>query len=146
MVKTIGLREIWFFGLHFQDVKGESAWLQMNKKVLSQDVNKSGPLAFRFRAKFFPEDVSEELIQEITQRLFFLQVWKGGKGGGGSNMLLWYILCVCCVDGLIIAPANFSPLLSWTGERHHPGRGVLLPARDVGAAGVVCCAGQVWRL
>ena len=27
-----------------------------------------------FLAKFFPEDVSEELIQEITQHLFFLQV------------------------------------------------------------------------
>lgn len=29
---------------------------------------------FKFRAKFYPEDVSEELIQEITQRMFFLQV------------------------------------------------------------------------
>ena len=27
-----------------------------------------------FLAKFFPEDVSEELIQDITQHLFFLQV------------------------------------------------------------------------
>ena len=27
-----------------------------------------------FRAKFYPEDVSTELIQEITQKLFFLQV------------------------------------------------------------------------
>jgi len=25
-------------------------------------------------AKFYPEDVSEELVQEITQHLFFLQV------------------------------------------------------------------------
>jgi len=37
-------------------------------------VKKENPLQFKFRAKFFPEDVSEELIQEITQRLFFLQV------------------------------------------------------------------------
>ena len=27
-----------------------------------------------FLAKFFPEDVSEELIQDITQHLFFHQV------------------------------------------------------------------------
>lgn len=27
-----------------------------------------------FYAKFFPEDVNEELVQEITQHLFFLQV------------------------------------------------------------------------
>lgn len=46
----------------------------------SQDVKKDNPLQFRFRAKFFPEDVSEELIQEITQKLFFLQVKEGILG------------------------------------------------------------------
>jgi len=35
--------------------------------VSSQDVKKETPLQFRFRAKFYPEDVSEELIQEVTQ-------------------------------------------------------------------------------
>jgi len=34
---------------------------------MTQDVKKETPLQFRFRAKFFPEDVSEELIQEVTQ-------------------------------------------------------------------------------
>ena len=29
---------------------------------------------FQYLAKFYPEDVSEELVQEITQHLFFLQV------------------------------------------------------------------------
>lgn len=43
-------------------------------QVTQQDVKKENPLQFKFRAKFFPEDISEELIQEITQRLFFLQV------------------------------------------------------------------------
>ena len=32
------------------------------------------PVSFIFLAKFYPEDVSEELVQEITQHLFFLQV------------------------------------------------------------------------
>ncbi|XP_067853212.1 moesin a [Heptranchias perlo] len=77
VVKTIGLREVWFFGLQYQDTKGFSTWLKLNKKVTQQDVRKESPLLFRFRAKFFPEDVSEELIQEITQRLFFLQVKEG---------------------------------------------------------------------
>ncbi|KAK7480734.1 hypothetical protein BaRGS_00027995 [Batillaria attramentaria] len=77
VVKTIGLREIWFFGLQYLDSKGYSTWLKLNKKVLSQDVKKETPLQFKFRAKFFPEDVSEELIQEITQRMFFLQVKEG---------------------------------------------------------------------
>ena len=43
-------------------------------QVLAQDVRKESPLQFKFRVKFFPEDVAEELIQDITQRLFFLQV------------------------------------------------------------------------
>ncbi|TNN79229.1 Moesin [Liparis tanakae] len=54
VVKTIGLRE-----------------------VTAQDVRKESPLLFKFRAKFFPEDVTEELIQDATQRLFFLQVKEG---------------------------------------------------------------------
>ncbi|XP_078618298.1 radixin-like isoform X12 [Branchiostoma floridae x Branchiostoma japonicum] len=74
VVKTIGLREIWFFGLQHLDTKGYPTWLKLNKKVMAQDVRKENPLQFKFRAKFYPEDVSEELIQEITQRLFFLQV------------------------------------------------------------------------
>lgn len=74
VVKTIGLREIWFFGLQYVDSKGYSTWLKLNKKVMGQDVKKEIPLQFKFRAKFFPEDVSEELIQDITQKMFFLQV------------------------------------------------------------------------
>jgi len=74
VVKTIGLREIWFFGLQYIDSKNYSTWLKLTKKVLSQDVRKETPLLFKFRGKFYPEDVSEELIQEITQRMFFLQV------------------------------------------------------------------------
>lgn len=36
-------------------------------KVLAQDIKKETPFQFKFRSKFFPEDVSEELIQEVTQ-------------------------------------------------------------------------------
>uniref|UniRef100_A0A674NAM9 Radixin-like n=1 Tax=Takifugu rubripes TaxID=31033 RepID=A0A674NAM9_TAKRU len=74
VIKTVGLREVWFFGLQYTDSKGYITWLKLNKKVTQQDVKKENPLQFKFRAKFFPEDISEELIQEITQRLFFLQV------------------------------------------------------------------------
>lgn len=35
---------------------------------------KETPLQFKFRAKYYPEDVSEEIIQDITLRMFFLQV------------------------------------------------------------------------
>lgn len=74
VVKTVGLREVWYFGLQYMDTKGFPTWLKLDKKVSAQEVRKENPLQFKFRAKFFPEDVSEELIQEITQRLFFLQV------------------------------------------------------------------------
>uniref|UniRef100_T1KRM2 Moesin/ezrin/radixin homolog 1 n=2 Tax=Tetranychus urticae TaxID=32264 RepID=T1KRM2_TETUR len=66
VVKTIGLREVWFFALQYVDSKGYTTWLKLNKKVLSQDVKKESPLQFKFRAKFFPEEVSEEIIQDIT--------------------------------------------------------------------------------
>lgn len=39
-----------------------------------QDVKKEIPLQFKLRVKFYPEDVAEELIQDITRKLFFLQV------------------------------------------------------------------------
>jgi len=74
VVKTIGLREIWFFGLQYTDSKGFLTWLKLNKKVLAQDIKKDQILIFKFRAKFYPEDVSEEIIQDITLRLFYLQV------------------------------------------------------------------------
>ncbi len=41
------------------------------------DIPRSSPAHFLFLAKFYPEDVSEELVQEITQHLFFLQVAMG---------------------------------------------------------------------
>ena len=44
------------------------------EQVLDQDVPKESPVPFLFLAKFFPEDVAEELIQDVTQHLFFLQV------------------------------------------------------------------------
>ena len=43
-------------------------------QVMNQEVKKETPLQFKFRAKFYPEDVAEELIQDITLRLFYLQV------------------------------------------------------------------------
>ncbi|KAM9777277.1 ezrin a [Neosynchiropus ocellatus] len=41
---------------------------------MAQDVKKENPLQFRFRVKFYPEDVGQELIQDITRKLFYLQV------------------------------------------------------------------------
>ena len=43
-------------------------------QVLEQDIPKERPVPFLFLAKFYPENIAEEVIQEITQHLFFLQV------------------------------------------------------------------------
>ena len=62
------LSESWF-----GEVKRELMFV-LDFQVLNQEVKKENPLQFKFRAKFYPEDVSEELIQDITLRLFYLQV------------------------------------------------------------------------
>ncbi|KAK2826692.1 hypothetical protein Q5P01_020906 [Channa striata] len=74
VARTIGLRETWYFGLQFVDSKGFTTWLNSEKKVMAQDVKRETPLQFKLRVKFYPEDVAEELIQDVTRRLFFLQV------------------------------------------------------------------------
>ncbi|XP_053130752.1 merlin-like isoform X2 [Hemicordylus capensis] len=73
--RALGLRETWFFGLQYSN-KGMITWLKMERKVLDQDIPKEVPATFSFLAKFYPEKVEEELLQEITQHLFFLQVQK----------------------------------------------------------------------
>uniref|UniRef100_A0AAY4BQB8 Merlin n=1 Tax=Denticeps clupeoides TaxID=299321 RepID=A0AAY4BQB8_9TELE len=73
--RTIGLRETWFFGLQYT-VKDTEAWLKMDKKVLDHDVLKEEPIMLHFLAKFYPENAEEELVQDVTQHLFFLQVKK----------------------------------------------------------------------
>uniref|UniRef100_A0A8C3AKD1 NF2, moesin-ezrin-radixin like (MERLIN) tumor suppressor n=1 Tax=Cyclopterus lumpus TaxID=8103 RepID=A0A8C3AKD1_CYCLU len=70
--RTLGLRETWFFGLRY-DVKDTVAWLKMEKKVLDQEVPKEEPITLHFLAKFYPENAEEELVQDITQHLFFQQ-------------------------------------------------------------------------
>uniref|UniRef100_A0A8C9RQU9 Moesin n=1 Tax=Scleropages formosus TaxID=113540 RepID=A0A8C9RQU9_SCLFO len=55
-------------------IQSNTTGKQLFNQVTAQDMRKESPLPFKFRAKFYPEDVSEELIQESTQRLFFLQV------------------------------------------------------------------------
>jgi len=74
VIKTLGLREIWFFGLSYEDEKGYHTWLKLNKKVTSQDIKKGSPLEFTFAVKFYPEDVAEELIQNNTRKFFYNQV------------------------------------------------------------------------
>eukprot|EP00043_Microstomoeca_roanoka_P012002 m.113524 g.113524 ORF g.113524 m.113524 type:complete len:566 (+) comp15359_c6_seq1:148-1845(+) len=74
VVKAIGLRETWYFDLAFENSKGRFTWLKRHKKVLTQDVPHVQPVPFQFKVKYYPEDVTMELIQPVTQNLFFLHV------------------------------------------------------------------------
>jgi len=126
VVKTIALREIWFFGLQYTDSKDFPCWLKLNKKVLGQDIKKNSaqPLTFKFRARFFPEEVSEELIQEITQKLFFLQV--------KESILTDEIYCPPETCVLLASYAMQAKHGDFSDESHRPGSLVnerLLPKR-----------------
>nr|XP_040051065.1 LOW QUALITY PROTEIN: neurofibromin 2a (merlin) [Gasterosteus aculeatus aculeatus] len=48
----------------------------MEQKVLDQEVPKEEPITLHLLAKFYPESAEEELVQDITKHLFFLQVKK----------------------------------------------------------------------
>lgn len=74
VIQTTGLREHWYFGLHYTDVKGVDGWLSMDKKVAEQKIKKEATLQFKFRVKYFPENVVDEIIQSSTLRLLYLQV------------------------------------------------------------------------
>uniref|UniRef100_A0AAQ4RZ16 FERM domain-containing protein n=1 Tax=Gasterosteus aculeatus aculeatus TaxID=481459 RepID=A0AAQ4RZ16_GASAC len=61
--RTVGLRETWFFGLRYT-VKDTYAWLKQEKRVLDQEVPKDSPITFHFLAKFFPEKVKKQILDE----------------------------------------------------------------------------------
>ncbi|XP_018671257.2 moesin/ezrin/radixin homolog 1-like [Ciona intestinalis] len=73
---TIGLRETWYFGLAYTGKNGSPVWLKLDKRILDQNVPRSsedGSVELRFLAKFYPEVLDVELIQEVTRHLFYLQ-------------------------------------------------------------------------
>lgn len=72
--KTIELRELWYFGLEYKDSYGDRSFMAMDRKVLSHSLSSENPIQLRFRAMYYPEDASTELLQFITKRLFYLQV------------------------------------------------------------------------
>ena len=75
IISTTGIRENWYFGLQYIDRRNQPAWLNMKDKVLKQDIKKDGiiyKLDFKFR--FYPENVADEVIQDVTLKSLFVQV------------------------------------------------------------------------
>ncbi|XP_060523806.1 moesin/ezrin/radixin homolog 1-like [Cylas formicarius] len=72
MCRSLGIQESWYFGLMYRGADNEEIWIDKSKKTL-KDLQKV--LAnFHFRVKYYPEEVAEELIENITIEYFFLQV------------------------------------------------------------------------
>ncbi|XP_050296970.1 moesin/ezrin/radixin homolog 1-like [Anthonomus grandis grandis] len=71
MGKSLGIQETWWFGLMYKGPDNEDVWVDKSKKSL-KDLQKN--LAFNYAVKYYPEDVTEELIESITIEYFFLQV------------------------------------------------------------------------
>ncbi|XP_073257289.1 merlin-like isoform X2 [Porites lutea] len=126
VVRTLGVRETWYFGLQFVDRKNVITWLKFNKKVLDQDIPKEDPVSLNFRIKFYPEDVAEELMQEITQHLFFLQVKEA--------ILNMDIFCPPEASVLLASYAVQAKYGDYDKEFHTPGflaNDLLLPQRVI---------------
>ncbi|KAL3317708.1 hypothetical protein Ciccas_003639 [Cichlidogyrus casuarinus] len=96
IAKTLGIRETWYFGIQCTDKNGDICWLKLDKKISSQlDLKpKDKNVELYFRVKYFPEDVQEELIEDVTKNFFFHQV--------KSSIL----------DGSIYCPAETAVLLT----------------------------------
>ncbi|VDN98275.1 unnamed protein product [Rodentolepis nana] len=74
VVSTIGLREVWYFGIQYIDKDGNPAFLRLDKKISSNEFADGHAYDFRFMVKYYPENVEDELIQMCTITHFYLQV------------------------------------------------------------------------
>ena len=68
VARSINLKEVWYFGLQYKDAKGDISWLKLDKKVLKQVPHKDKEqiACLHFLAKFYPEDVYDDIIQTTT--------------------------------------------------------------------------------
>jgi len=75
VTNTMGLRETWYFGLQSTKTTAGQMWIIDEKRIVDQvyisDDNK--PVQLNLLVKFYPQDVND-LIQDITKHLFYLQV------------------------------------------------------------------------
>ncbi|CAG9824068.1 unnamed protein product [Phaedon cochleariae] len=70
--KAQGITETWYFGLMYRGSDNEEVWVEDSKKTLKDHLKTNASLYYK--VKYYPEDVGEELIENITIEYFFLQV------------------------------------------------------------------------
>uniref|UniRef100_A0A8D3AJ09 FERM domain-containing protein n=1 Tax=Scophthalmus maximus TaxID=52904 RepID=A0A8D3AJ09_SCOMX len=100
--------------------------MEFSCEVLDQEVPKEEPITLYFLAKFHPENAEEELVQDITQHLFFLQVKK--------NILEEEIHCPPEASVLLASYAVHAKYGDYDPNVHKPGflaEEELLPKRVI---------------
>lgn len=81
VVKTIGLREVWFFGLQYTDPKGDLTWIKLYKKV-SRDAS----LLVLLLAMYFVPIHHDDFRSSETLKLFVV------------------LFCSMCCDSFVFFP------------------------------------------
>eukprot|EP00039_Didymoeca_costata_P018853 m.335257 g.335257 ORF g.335257 m.335257 type:complete len:384 (+) comp17554_c0_seq1:140-1291(+) len=75
---TLQMPENKLYSFQYNDTKDHEAFIKLEKKILSQDLNKKeDPIVLQFKAKFFPESVNDEIKTNVIQRLFWKQIKQG---------------------------------------------------------------------
>jgi len=75
VITTTGIREVWYFGLQFTDKYETPAWINLQKRLDQHKLKEELAVQkFSFKFKYFPENVADEVIQDITLKLLYLQV------------------------------------------------------------------------
>jgi len=114
IISTTGIRENWYFGLQYIDRRNQPAWLNMKDKVLKQDIKKDGiiyKLDFKFR--FYPENVADEVIQDVTLKNLFVQV--------KEDILNEAIYCPAEKAVLLASYQVQAKFMDYSEEFHAPG-------------------------
>ena len=71
IASKLNLKEKWFFGLQFQDKNGLICWLNVDKKVSSNEFAKNSLIKLKLKVKYCPGDVVHDIIEEVTLNIFF---------------------------------------------------------------------------
>uniref|UniRef100_A0A182TT54 FERM_N domain-containing protein n=1 Tax=Anopheles melas TaxID=34690 RepID=A0A182TT54_9DIPT len=85
VVKTIGLREVWFFGLQYTDSKGDNTWIKLYKKpenVICKHMKKIGKIIKRNIEQHHHRLLSSSLTNSSNSSSS-----NGGSGMNGSKVM-----------------------------------------------------------
>ncbi|TRY71069.1 hypothetical protein TCAL_12631 [Tigriopus californicus] len=113
VISTTGIREQWYFGLSFTNNQGEEDWLILDKKINKHDISLKGDVKFKFKFKYFPENVVEDIIQNVTLRLLFYQV--------KNSILSESVYCPAEKAILLASFAVQAKYDDFDAEKHPPG-------------------------